>query len=321
VNGTTKINLELFDSQGAVPTALDAFQRALASKPTVLVASTIGMTGALPQIEQSGIPLVTNVATNAFIYPPKPYLFEPTATAKDTAIAQINFAKTLLGGSIKGKTIGLFYTDAPAINTQVLATEELAKTEGFTIASKQSMTPGSISATAQAGEIARAKPDVVIAQNSPVDSPVALDAMLTAGIKQPIVGSTGGSTPTIFERFKASNYYGPRDAHLGSELPELVTAAGKFGTSGHTNSIFFSHGWIFGHLVAQAIKGCLPDCTNASLTKALTGLSSVSIPGNPGFGPLSFSETRHDGLSKVQFYVWDGTKTAASGSPIDAKAK
>lgn len=316
------IRYTLYDAQSTLPGAQAAARQALAAKPAALVHTTRSgyFAGIVPQYARSGTPIMSNVAPDSLVYPPKDWLYMPTATALNHGVSMVNFAKVLAGGSLKGKKIGLIISETPYQHEIVAQIEKMREEEGFELMKPEVMEINGLSASSQAGNIARGKPDFVIAGIAAGDPPAVIQALHVAGLTVPIIGTTSMSMAPLFERFKLPNYYGARDAALPADSATIVEAAKSSGTLSNADNVFYTHGWIMAAMVEHAMKECAPDCTNEQVKKAFEDMREVKISDDATFAPLAFSPTKRDGLVSMEFFKWDDEKgtAVASGEPVAA---
>lgn len=321
IDGRT-VELELVDSQSDPSAAGAAFQQALSGEPQLLVYSGISssVAGSATAIEDAGVPVLTDTAPDAFLYPPRDLFFMPTATARNNGIGLLNMADRVLEG-LDGKRVAVAYTST-AYAEEVLATVEgAAEDRGFEVVAAESVEIGAASASSQANNIAQSEPDVILIANTGGEAPAVVGALMDQDIGAPMVGWTAASTPELFERFKSETYYAARDTYLPSQNDTVQSAAEEYGTADSANTVFFMHGWLMASLTETAFKECGPDCDAAGLTDQFEQMSDFAPEGDVTFGPISFSPEQHAGLTEIQFYSWDPDEGAAvpSGDPISVR--
>ena len=309
-----KIKYSLYDAQATLPGAQGAIRQALGEDPAAIVYTTrsANFAAVAPQIEKAGIPVLTNVAPDSFLYPPKEYIYMPTASAMNNGAAAVNFARQLAGGSLTGKKVAIIISETPYMREMLDAIDKMQAKLGFQLQKVEAVEMGSVSAASQAANVARTNPDFVIAGIAAGDPPVVIQALNVAGVNVPVIGVTSMSAGAIFQRFKLANFYAARDAVFPADSPMIVEAAKASATTDKTDNVFYTHGWIMAATVEKAMARCAPNCTSALVKTALRDLREVAVPGGASFGALTFSPTKRDGLARMQFYRWDAGKNAVA---------
>jgi ABC-type branched-subunit amino acid transport system substrate-binding protein len=164
--------------------------------------------------------------------------------------------------------------------------------------------------TAQAAQIASAKPDVILSGLADSTS-ILLDRGLQAnGSSAPVVASDA-VTEVVANTTKDTNLYYVSTVSNGGTTGAGYQAyryAVKAAAADPTKP-FVDRGYIQGLIIIAALKGC-NGCTGQALIDSLNKLSLDT----QGFtaGPITFSATDHQGIHKLLAYHYDSSKNGVA---------
>jgi ABC-type branched-subunit amino acid transport system substrate-binding protein len=322
INGHPLKITSVQDSQSTTTGAQNAVRTALSS-------STTFTTGAMGGTQVAATASVYNTAGVPFIgvsYPVSalinsPNWFTLAPTGPQVAAGAVNGLKQLLGGSLSGKTIGFEGLQVPTVDNNLAAIKALVEADGGKMGPILRDPLTFTSWTSQAAQVASAHVDGFIINHDESSTAIVAQALLTAGVKAPIVSTEGASSDTLFKTVAASNFYAVREASESAVAPGTTpandAAAAGYGSASTLNP-YFARQWGVIYAVANALKSCAFPCSASSLESALTSMGSYTVPDNVYLGPIDFTSTQHAGLTTAQLYSYDSSKGTGvpSGQPF-----
>jgi ABC-type branched-subunit amino acid transport system substrate-binding protein len=179
--------------------------------------------------------------------------------------------------------------------------------------------------SSQAAQVAAAHVDGYIINHDESSTATVAKALITAGVKAPIVSTEGASSDTLFQTVNAANFYAVRETSEASVAPGSAPAnaakSAGYGSASPQNP-YFGRMWGIIYVAADAFKKCGYPCSTSSFESALEGLGSVQVPNSVFLGPVQFSSSGHAGLTTAQIYTWNSSKGAAfpSGSAFSVNS-
>jgi branched-chain amino acid transport system substrate-binding protein len=318
INGK-KLSLSVTDSQSSASLALSASQKAIAGNPLALfMLSGSADAAAIGSLAQSArVPLLSPALSDTSLYPPQPYLYQPSLTAQQDAQAMYEFVKQR-EGSLSGKVIDVAAISSPYVQLIIKDVSKLLTAQGARIAGTQQYDLPLASFATQANAIARDKPDVVLTLGSTDDTVVVSKALTQAGVTALQVGIPSGAGQQTLQQIASSKYYALTADPYASETPSFLAAAATYGKKAEVSgSIFAMSGWVAVYMLADALGQCGASCTSSQLNTALQHVSNLTIPDGVSYGPVAFSPGNHVAVSTVRFRGYDpATGKFTQSAPI-----
>jgi len=251
-----------------------------------------------------------------------PYIFPIAATYWSQAAAAVDFAKTQLGGTLKGKKIAYIFYDNPAGREPLPILNDLAKTEGFQLREFAVPPPG-IEMGAQVLDIAqRYRADFVVAHLFGGAPAVSLKEFKRVGYPlKKVISFVWGSAEANIEAAggfaAAEGYYTMQFAGVSTDYPvlneirEMYKREGKPAPAGMASTVFYNRGVLIAALHVEAIRNALKDHPNGKITGAdvKAGFEKISNFTLGGLvPPLKITPTDHEGGGLVQIWQVKGGK-------------
>jgi len=251
----------------------------------------------------------------------QPFWFTLAPTGPQVAAGAVNGIKSLLGGSLTGKTIGFEGLAVPTVDNNLAAIKALVTQDGGKMGPiiRDPLTFSSWSS--QAANVASAHVHGFIINHAESSTALIAKALGVAGVTVPIVSTEGASSDTLFQSVNASNFYAVREANSASAGPgsvpaQAASAAGY--ASASTLNPYFAREWGVIYAAAAALGKCGFPCSPSGFDSALTSLGSFTVPNDVYLGPVNFTISNHAGLTTAQLYSWSSAKSKAipAGSPV-----
>jgi branched-chain amino acid transport system substrate-binding protein len=318
INGK-KLNLTVTDSQSSASVALSASQKAIAQGPLALfMLSGSADAAAIASIAQSAqVPLLSPALSDTSVYPPQPYLYQPSLTAQQDAQAMFQFVKQQENG-LSGKIVDIAAISSPYVDLIIKDVTKLLTAQGAKVGGTQRYDLPLASFATQANAIARDKPNVVLTLGATDDTVVVSKALTQAGVGALQVGIPSGAGQETLQQIGSPKYYALSADPYASELPSFLAAATAYGKKADVSgSVFAMSGWVAAYILADALKQCGANCTSSALNTALQHVSNLTIPDGVSYGPVAFSATNHVAVSTVRFRSYDpATGKFSQSAPI-----
>jgi branched-chain amino acid transport system substrate-binding protein len=318
INGK-QLDLQIIDSQSDPTTALTAAQKAVSENPlAMLMFSGSAGASAITNLAQSAqVPMLSPGIPDTSLYPPKPYLYQPSLTAQQTAQAMYQFVQQK-EGSLSGDTVDVAAINSPYVDLIISDVQKLVQGDGGKVASVERYNLPLASFATQANAIARDKPKVVLVMGADDDSVVVSKALTAAGLSALQVGIPSGAGQDTLQQIGSANYYGLTADPYPSELPSFLAVANKYGKqTAVSGSIFSMAGWVTVYMLADALKQCGASCSSAELNSWLEKVSNYTVPDGVSYGPVTFSSSDHIAVSTVRFRSYDpSTSKFTLSAPI-----
>ena len=307
VNGKA-LELEVIDSQSDPNAALTAAQKAVSSEPLAIMmfSGSAGASSITSLVQSAQVPFLTPALPDTSVDPVQPFLFQPSLTAKQNAEAIYRFVKQKLGDDLSGKKVAIAAITSPYVDVVIQQASDLFNADGASVGNAERYTLPLASFSAQAGTIARDKPDVVLTLGSTDDTVVVVKALSAAGVDALQVGIPSGAAEGTLQQAASANYYALTANPYPSSLPDFTAIADKYGKKDEVSgSIFSMSGWVTAYVVAEALRICGVDCDSAALSASLEKITDFTVPNDVSYGLVSFSATDHVGVSTVRFHNYD----------------
>jgi branched-chain amino acid transport system substrate-binding protein len=314
------------DAQSTTTGAESAVRTALGSKTNFTTGGMGGSSVAATATvyNSAGVPSISvSYPIAAVVNSPGWFTLAPTGS--QVAAGAVNGLKGILGGSLAGKTIGFEGLNVPTVDNNLAAIKKLIQQDGGKMGPIIRDPLTFTSWSSQAAQVASAHVDGFIINHDESSTATVAKALITAGVKAPIVSTEGASSDTLFQTVSASNFYAVRETSEASVAPGSVPAdaarSAGYGSASPLNP-YFGRMWGIIYVAADAFKKCGYPCSTSSFDSALESLGSMQIPNNVFLGPVQFSSSGHAGLTTAQIYTWNASKGAAvpSGSAFSVNS-
>lgn len=322
VNGH-KIDFTVTDAQSTPTVAAAAIEGALSSHDLAIVDGTSSSELPAEQaaLGSSPTPLLTYGLADTSLYPTplsNEYMFAPSA--RQQATATVNEVKSLLGGSLNGKTIAFVGLNVPYITGMEADIVSDVTPQGATVVQDQLYPFGVTSFTAQASLVANSTPSAVIQAGTAPDTVISVEALIAAGVtKAPIVAYSSGSDTSVFQEIDAPNYYAFRYSAYPSKGTPIYKAVAAEGYASGATDANMSVGWAEAAAVARALEQCTKTCSPNRVNANMSTIPSFIIPDDAYYGPIRVSTTDHAAVTAGQFYTYDVStnQVVESGKPVN----
>ena len=300
-----KIKLISLNDSGDPASASVNFQQLRADGAVMIIANTYS-TASTPLFAVAArdrIPLLVPTLNGGA---PTPYVYGYAPDTPDSMVTQLNFAvRYVLKTSANDIRAAFVSVGDPEITPLVQAALNQALGQsGGKLVDSEAFTPTETSFTVQAEKIAAAKANVIITAESGGSDPIMVKALRAAGVTAPIVGYSFDYADSLLKLLADPGvynyYYAPDPTTPG--IPALQ-AMNEESAADHLSTAVgppFTEFYVFGEVLAAALKACSPGCTGATLNTALEhntlGTNTDGLSTTVGF-----STTDHSIASTVQF--------------------
>jgi ABC-type branched-subunit amino acid transport system substrate-binding protein len=319
VNGHP-IEFSTFDTLSTADGGVQALQAALAKKPDVIASGNNSTILAAQQtvLGSANVPLVGNVSIDALLYPNStPWYFTMSTTSKQLGTYVAGGAMTQLGGSLNGKRVAIQGIQAASVEPTIAAAEDFIAKNGGQVVAKERTPFQLVDFTAQAANIAAAKPDVVISFDNAPNSKIIVKALTNAGVTVPIMGGDSASDTAVLTSLATPNFITSRSGQEPVKGDQMSMAAAAHDVD--AVGAYFTRGWAGAYMIADTLKRCGFPCAYKDFVAAAEAVGQLAVPANALFGPATWSPDRHYGITKVQFFHYDKDKGAVVplGDPLN----
>lgn len=313
------IDVTVYDSKSTPDQAQIAARQAVGDEPSVVAYAALssGLLGARTVFDQAATPVVSVAAVEELMTPDlAPWYFTVASAPEQSAQGFVQVLEEQLG-DLDGKKIGFHGLDSSAVNAILAYTEELLEEDGAEVVAWEKSTGAAIASySAQAQKIVGLGAEAVISIDLIENFVIVGQALQAAGFDGPYLNPDAASSDPIFERLANPEFYGGRPYNLAREGSEMADAAEELGGDVDYTGTFYAYGWVVGNLIADAVANCTDECAPDDMTAALEGIDSYTPPGDVVWGPLSFSPTKHNGLTALQYFHWLDGEVVTYGEPI-----
>jgi branched-chain amino acid transport system substrate-binding protein len=251
-----------------------------------------------------------------------PYLFPIAATYWSQGAAAIEFAKSKLGGSLKGKKIAYVYYDNPAGKEPIPILEDLQKKEGFELRTFAVPPPG-VEMGAQVLDITqRFRPDFVIDHLFGRSPSVAIKEYKRAGYPlSKVLGLVWASAEAdieaaggwaVAEGYHTLQFAGAGDDYpVRQEIKAMYKAQGKEPPKEMDDTVMYNRGLFLAAVHVEAIRNAVKanggkKPTGEEVKKGFESIHDFTLGGL--VPPLNITPTDHEGGGWVQIYQAKGGK-------------
>jgi branched-chain amino acid transport system substrate-binding protein len=237
---------------------------------------------------------------------PTPYVFGYAPDTPDSMETQLNFAiKYVLKTSVSNVRAAFVSVGDPEITPLVQAAlnQDLGSGGGKLVDS-EALTPTETSFTVQASKIAAAKANVIITAESAGSDPIMVKALRAAGVTAPIVGYSFDYADSLLKQLADPGvynyYYAPDPTTPGISALSVMNQRAAAEHMSTAVGPTFTEFYVFGEVLAAALKHCAPGCTGATLNTALEH-NTLGTATDGLSTTVGFSTTDHSMAATVQF--------------------
>lgn len=309
------------DSLSTTDGAQAAAAKVVGEKPTAIVAygSTSGLAAITPILSAAKVPFVSAQVIDSMILPtPLPWFFTTSAAQAQLVTMYVNETKNLLGG-LTGKRIGLEAVNTAGADNTVNGLRTAFAAAGAQVVSiERTNLTGVSSFASQAANMAAAKPDLIIAQDTNAVTALVVKALATAGYNSPILITQGAADDGTLSAIGANWVYGPR-SYYGPLTDDIMSKTAKrYGLEDKVIGGIFPVAWAAAVATVEALKKCGYPCPPDKFITSMESLTTYDAGPRVAFGPLGFSKEKHYAPKVAQFYTWSSTagRSAPDGPPV-----
>jgi len=320
-----KLRVLEIDHEYKVPQGMEAYERHKKEGAVLIGIYGTPHTQALTQkLTEDRIPgtspgFGTSAAADGTKYP---YIFPIAASYWSQAAVGVKFAKTQLGGSLKGKKIAYLFYDNPAGREPLPILEDLAGMEGFQLKTFAVPPPG-VEMGAQVLDIAqRYRADFVITHLFGRSPSVSIKELKRIGFPlKKIVAMVWGASEADIEAAggfaAAEGYNAMQFAGVGSDYPvlneirDMYKKQGKEAPKEMVNTVLYNRGVLIAAVHVEAVRNALKAKSGGAITGADVKLGFEKIKGFTLGGlvpPLEITAADHEGGGWVQIFTVKGGK-------------
>ena len=320
VEGHTIRMIEV-DNQYKVPPSVEAYQRFKAEGAVLVGLYGTPITQALTaDLQKDNIPgtspgFGTAASADGASYP---FLFPAAASYWSQAGGAVEFARTQLGGSVKGKKIAYLFYDNPAGREGLPVLRRLAELEGFELGEFPVPPPG-VEMSNQVRDISRRfkadfiishlfgrAPSVQLKELSRANFPLNKVVSFVWGASEADVKAAGGYEAAV-------GYNGLQFAGVGDDFPirqeikAMYKADGKEPPAEMDSTVFYNRGLLIAALHTEAIrhaviaKGGSADITGVDVRDGFRAIKDFSLGGL--VPPLNLAGGDHEGGGWVRVFT------------------
>lgn len=318
-----KIDDPEIDNQYKVPLSVEAYAREKQQGAVGIMIYGTPITEALnAKLEQDKIPGTSPgfgiaASEDGSYYP---YLFPVAATYWSQAAAAVQFAKSELGGDLKGKKIAYIFYDNPAGHEPLPILQALQKSEGYEMQTFAVPPPG-VDVSAQVLAISQQyQPDFVI-DHTFGKAP----ALVIKGLKQngfplnkvvALVWASGEADIQaaggwdVAQGYNTMQFAGAgQDYPVIKQIKEMYQKQGKPVPEAMQSTVYYNRGILQAAVWVQAVKNALgltngKKPTGEDVKKGFEMIKEFSLGGI--VPPLTISPTDHEGGGWVQIFQVKG---------------
>ena len=316
INGHS-ITSTTYDSQSDVNAFQTQLRQALGTNPNVIAGQwLISSTAAgASVIASSNVPVIAASYTVTGV-DTVPYFFSTSPLASGVGLGIVNGLKSIFGGSLSGKKIAFEGLISPAVDGNLAAVKSQVEAAGGSM-STITRDPVTFSSwSSQAANMAGAKPDAVVTNNTDGNTATVVKALAVAGFSGPIISTEGANSDTLLKAASSNNFYVVRETVAPDPSAKLYKDAVAAGANpSDTAQSYFGKMYAAAYAIKAAYLKCGFPCSTAKFTSSLKAAGKIDIPNNALSGPLDFSK-QNAGLTSAQVYQWDAanSKAVAKGS-------
>jgi branched-chain amino acid transport system substrate-binding protein len=320
-----KLRVLEIDHEYKVPQGMEAYERHKKEGAVLIGIYGTPHTQALTQkLTEDRIPgtspgFGTSAAADGTKYP---YIFPIAASYWSQAAVGVKFAKTQLGGSLKGKKIAYLFYDNPAGREPLPILEDLAGMEGFQLKTFAVPPPG-VEMGAQVLDIAQRyradfvithlfgrSPSVSIKELKRIGFPLKKIVAMVWGASEADIEAAGGFAAA--EGYNAMQFAGVgTDYPVLNEIRDMYKKQGKEAPKEMVNTVLYNRGVLIAAVHVEAVRNALKAKSGGPITGADVKLGFEKIKGFTLGGlvpPLEITAADHEGGGWVQIFTVKGGK-------------
>jgi len=325
-----KLKISEVDNQYKVPPAVEGYERQKKDGAVLIsffgTASTLAL---IPKTTEDKIPGMSPGFGSAASGNGKnyPYTFLMAASYWSQAAGAVKFAKTQLGGVLKGKKIAYIYYDNPAGKEPLPILEDLAKLEGFEL-KEFAVPPPGLEMGAQVLDITqRFRADFVIAHLFGRAPSVSIKEFKRNGypLKKVLSFVWGGAEDDIdaaggyaaAEGYNALQFAGVgSDYKVLDDIRAMYKAQGKEPPKEMASTVYYNRGVFFAALQIEAVRNALKltggkQPTGTDVKNGFEHIKGFTLGGF--VPPLEVTPDDHEGGGWVKVFQVKGGKLVAVG--------
>jgi len=240
-----------------------------------------------------------------------PYTFDINPNINNYLATLLAFGASKVS-SVSGSKVALIQYDSPGVRANTPIVEKAFKDKGWNVVYSQLVPQATVDFSVSAGEIASAKPDLIVSdllesQLGSFDS-----AIRTRGVTSDVENFNSNISDSAFGKINDPKLDLLRFTASASDVSNAGVQAMRkaAGQTGHTQGIgnsFFVLCYVHGQVVGQALEKCGDSCTRESLNKAMEQTSvdpNQLMAGHPGY-----SATDHVMPKGMAVVSWDAGKS------------
>jgi branched-chain amino acid transport system substrate-binding protein len=313
------------DTSYKVPPAVEAYEQQKQQGAVIMAVYGTPQTHALNErLEKDKIPTTTpgfGIAASAD-GAKYPYLFPIAASYFSQGAAAIQFVKTKLGGSLKGKKVAYIYYDNPAGKEPLPVIEQLQKNEGFELRTFAVPPPG-VEMGAQILDITqRYHPDFVISHlfgRSPSVSIKQFKAngfplskvlgLVWASAEGDILAAGGWG---IAQGYHTMQFAGAGDDYkIRQDIKAMYKKDGKAPPKDMDDTVYYNRGVFEAAIQVEALRLALKNThdkqpTGDDVKKGFEEIKNFTLGGL--VPPLEITPADHEGGGYVRIFKVEGNK-------------
>jgi ABC-type branched-subunit amino acid transport system substrate-binding protein len=311
INGH-KIRLDVMDDRSDVQVGLANYQKALNSEDLAFVlnaaSAIVAPVGAKAIndhiIETSLGGYMGGVGVYQYTYSINPSINNYLATLTAFAATKVS--------STSGAKMALIQYDSPSVRSNTPTVEKAFKDKGWSVVYSQLVPQSTLDFSVAAGQIAVAKPDVIVTNLLESQLGQFITAARSRQVMAPAVNYNSNIADSAFGKINDPGLFLLRftASAIDKSNPGVVAMRTQAAETGHTQGMdnsYFPLCYVHGQVIAQAIEKCGDACTRETLNKALEQTSvdpQGLMAGKPGFSP-----TDHIMPKGMAVVSWDNAKS------------
>jgi branched-chain amino acid transport system substrate-binding protein len=219
----------------------------------------------------------------------------------------------LFKGKSDGLKIAILASDTASGPLHIAAVKESAAKRNWTIVETQNVKIGATDCTAQAAQLAAAKPDVVMSNVTSVgEDIICVKQLQTRGYNGPVVNTNSSAVENTYKTLATPNWLSLRQYSWWQDDAEKgpVTMRERAKKYGHDSKLgaYSSDGYVAAIAIEAALLKCGDDCTGEKVQQGLEGIQNLDTSGiaGPAFG-FAQGDRGHT-VAQARAFQWDPAK-------------
>jgi len=263
-----------------------------------------------PVITQSQVPDISLAAVADLHRPGQPYLFATGLHVADSALIDANWmADEAAKRGITNPRVAALSLDTPSVAEfrEMLVTAVPEVTKGELVANDVVAVDATDMNNAML-PIANLNPDFVPVGLLGSQLPGAVRSLRNRGVNAPVMNYFVASDQATFEAVDDPEFYAVRHFAEPNEtdvpgLEKMRQDAEAAGQVADMTSGYFTHGYVSGLILVEALRNCGPDCDGPAMNQALEGITNLDTNGLSG--PIGVSSEDHLFVKYGRMFGWD----------------